>query len=303
MSNAGVGRARNGRGAHTKLPISTSNWPDLMLGRMIRPFRAWLRQSRLSVVLLALLGLYLFIYVWSVPMLMFDLVPVWGRGMGGFLLILQGVIVGMWLVQAGGLRGAVAAIAILVLSYLVEFVGVRTGMPFGRYAYTHTLGLQLGGAVPLAIPFAWLLVVPGALMAAAPMRRAAIVVPLAAVLALGLDLQIEPVAAHVAAYWRWNEPGAYYGVPAANFVAWGCTAYVLVWMLQLLVPHLYASPHVGRLPALLFGLNALQFMLVDAAYGFWWAAALGIGLLAGVFLLSAGLRQKKPQRRGEQHGN
>jgi putative membrane protein len=274
-----------------------------MLSRMIRPFRARLRQNRHSPVLQALLGLYLFIYVWSVPMLMFDLVPIWGRGMGGFLLILQGMIVGMWLVQAGGLRGGVAATAILVLSYLVEFVGVRTGMPFGRYAYTPTLGLQLGGAVPLAIPFAWLLVVPGALMAAAQARRATIVVPLAAILALLLDLLIEPVAAHVAAYWRWSEPGLYYGVPAANFAAWGCTAFVLVWMLHLLVPDLYASPRVSRLPALLFVLNALQFTLVDAAYGFWWAAALGIGLLAGIFLLSAGLRRKKPRREGEESGD
>ena len=303
MSNAGVGRARNGRGAHAKLPIPTSYGPGLMVGRMIRPFRTRLRQSKLSPVLLPLLGLYLFIYVWSVPMLMFDLVPIWGRGMGGFLLILQGVIVGLWLAQAGGLRGGVAAIAILVLSYLVEFVGVRTGMPFGRYTYTPALGLQLGGAVPLAIPFAWLLVVPGALMAAAPTRRAAVVVPLAALLALLLDLLIEPVAAHVAAYWRWSEPGAYYGVPAANFVAWGCTAFVLVGMLHLLVPDLYSSPRMSRLPAWLFVLNALQFTLVDAAYGFWWAAALGIGLLVGIFFLSAGLRRQQPRRGGERRGD
>jgi apolipoprotein N-acyltransferase len=74
-------------------------------------------------------------------------------------------------------------------------------------------------------------------------------------------------------------------------------------MLHLLVPDLYTSPRVSRLPALLFALNALQFTLVVAAYGFWWAAALGIGLLAGIFLLSAGRRRQQPRRGGERRGD
>ena len=243
------------------------------------------REDRLSRILYALLGLYLFIYVWAVPMLMLDLVPVWGRGMGGFLLILQGTMMALWLTREAGARGALAAVAIGVLSYLVEYGGVSSGMPFGRYRYTSTLGLQLGGAVPLAIPFAWLMVVPGALMAAAPVGRPAVAIPLAAALALLLDLLIEPVAAYVTGYWRWLDQGPYYGIPTSNFVAWGGTALGLVLLLHLLAPELHRTARTHWLPPLVFALNVVLFTLVDAAYGFWWAALVGGGLLLGIFLI------------------
>lgn len=254
-------------------------------------WRAAVERSGLPPLLAVPLALYLFIYLWSVPMLMLDLVPLWGRGMGGFLLILQGTLTGLWLAAEGGRRGVLAAGAILVLSYLVEFAGVTTGFPFGRYTYTPILGLQLGGAVPLAIPFAWLLVVPGALMAAAPLGRAA--VPVAALLALMLDLLLEPVAAHVTGYWQWIDQGPYYGVPSQNFAAWGATALVLAALTHLLVPSLGRGAREPWLPTLLFTLNVVQFTLVDAAYGFWWAALVGVALL----LCIVGIQSRS--RRGE----
>lgn len=242
--------------------------------------RALLPATRLPRALAASLLLYLFIYLWSVPMLMFDLVPAWGQGMGGLLLILQGMISAVWLQRAAGRGGLGASAAILALAYLVELVGVSWGWPFGRYAYTRVLGLQLGGAVPLAIPFAWLLVVPGAVLWAQRIVGGRAAVPVAALLALLLDLLIEPVAAHVAGYWRWLDGGSYYGVPWTNFVAWGLTACVLAVVLRLLAPELRQEPREPWLPRLLFALNAVQFTLVDAAYGFWWAALAGAGLLA-----------------------
>ena len=245
-----------------------------------------IRRARRPAAIEVLLGSYLFIYVWSVPMLMFDLVPAWGRGMGAFLLILQGLVVGLWLLREAGTRGLLAAAGILALSYLVELVGVTSGLPFGRYAYTPVLGLQLGGAVPLAIPFAWLTVVPGASMVAARAGRPAVSIPLAAMLALLLDLLIEPVAAYVTGYWQWLEGGPYFGVPTANFVAWGLTALVLVLLLHRCAPELWHVASTGKIPRLLFVLNTIQFTLVDAAHGFWAAALVGSGLLAIIWLLS-----------------
>ncbi len=217
-------------------------------------------------------------------MLMFDLVPTWGSGMGGFLLILQGVLVGIWLASAAGIRGAVAAGLILLGSYVVEYVGVTRGVPFGQYRYTSTLGLQLG-AVPLAIPFAWLMVVPGAVMMVARLGRAALVVPLAALLAMLLDLLIEPVAAYVMGYWQWIETGPYYGIPTTNFLAWGGTALVLAFVLWRVAGGLHRSPPVAWLPPLLFTLNAGQFTLVNAAQGFWWPVLVGGVLLLLVWRL------------------
>ncbi len=225
------------------------------------------------------LAVYLFIYTFAVPMLMLDLVPAWGRGMGGALLILQGGLVGGWLVRGAGWRGAVAAGCISAGGFVVEYVGVTTGWPFGPYQYTPVLGWQLAGAVPLAIPFAWLLVVPTSLAVARWLVGGWRCVALAAALALVLDLLIEPVAAYVVGYWQWEAPGRYYGVPTANFVAWATTALVLAALTWALVGRRWAQMPLAWLPPLLYGLNVLQFWLVDLAYGYWWAVALGAAVL------------------------
>jgi putative membrane protein len=230
-----------------------------------------------------LLAVYLFIYVWAVPMLMLSLVPSWGTWMGGFLLVLQGGLLALWLATVAGRRGILAALLIALLSFAVEHVGVTTGLPFGRYAYTDVLGLKLGGAVPLPIPFAWLLVVPATIGAAYRLTggRRRVVAVIAPLLALGADLLLEPVAAYIVDYWHWLDGGPYYGVPTANFVAWGITALVLTLLTLLLVGERLRAPRFAPLlPALLYYLMILQFTLVDLAHGYGWAALVGLAILA-----------------------
>jgi putative membrane protein len=113
--------------------------------------------------MLLLLGTYLFVYPFGIVLLCLDIVPPWGTWMGGALLIMQGLVMGLWLVLNYRLRGLLAALAILVLSWAVEHIGVTTGFPFGGYYYTDILNFKIGGVVPLAVPFAWLLVIPTAL--------------------------------------------------------------------------------------------------------------------------------------------
>ncbi len=234
-------------------------------------------------IILALFGVYLFIYVFAVPMLLFDLVPVWGTWMGGFLLILQGSMLLLWLVAGYGARGGLSALLIVGLSFLVEYIGVTTGWPFGAYRYTSILGLKLLGVVPLPIPFAWLMVVPAALGVAQRLARGWWQVWVAGLLSLGLDLLIEPVAAYVVHYWQWLGSGPYYGVPTANFVAWGTTALLLTALYMLLTPARSRRPKVlDWLPATIYLLNLVQFMLVDLAHGYWGAVLIGAVLLLAV---------------------
>jgi putative membrane protein len=221
-------------------------------------------------------GIYLFIYIWSVPMLMFDLVPTWGTWMGGALLILQGSLLTGWLWMYAGLRGVLAAAIIALLSFAVEHIGVTTGFPFGHYTYTDTLGTKLGGAVPIPIPFAWLMVIPGTIgMARVLNIRGTWVGIVAPLLALVLDLTLEPVIAYVTGYWQWIADGPYYGVPTANFFAWGATAWLLT-IITLVLTRLHTKPMAWFiLPAIIYLLNLLQFTLVNLAYGYFLAAAIG----------------------------
>lgn len=228
------------------------------------------------------LGLYLFIYVFAVPMLMLDLVPAWGTWMGGFLNMLQGGLLALWLGANAGRRGYAAAAAIVGLALAVEHVGVTTGWPFGRYAYSDGLGVKVGGAVPLPIPFAWLLVVPAGIGAARLLgvrrrRGMLLAVPLLVVL---FDLLLEPFAVYTLGYWRWIDSGPYYGVPTANFIAWGGTGLLLCGTTLLLCGRRVIEARVlPWLPALIYSLNILQFTLVDLVKGYPLAALIGAALL------------------------
>ena len=241
---------------------------------------------------LGLLSVYIFIYIFAVPMLVFGLVPTWGTWMGGALLVLQGGIMAWWLVLGAGRRGALAAAVIALGGWAIEYVGVQTGWPFGRYVYTEVLGWKLG-AVPLPIPFAWLLVVPAALGVAAWLVRGWWRVPVAAGLALALDVLIEPTAAHVVGYWQWQSSGPYYGIPTSNFIAWGSTALVLAAATVAITrpAHLERWP-LPWLPRLLFVCNFLQFALVDAAYNYGAAAF----PLLGALILVLGLAWRRAMR-------
>lgn len=267
--------------------------------------------TRLRLVVAALFAFYLFLYPGSITLVALDRVPVWGTWMGGALLILQGTLAGLWLTVNYGRHGAIAAGWVLFLSWLVEHVGATTGFPFGAYSYTDVLQPQVLGVVPLAIPFAWLLIVTAAvgvgdLVLARdgrpgwPDRRvSATKVLMAASLALLLDVTIEPFAVHINHYWVWSDSpsGSYYGIPASNFVAWFVTSLLLSWVLLLyraraglVRPAARSRPFWPWLPVTLYLTNLTMFVVVNLARGQEMAAVIG-----GLILLALACHWSLPR--------
>jgi bisanhydrobacterioruberin hydratase len=253
--------------------------------------------TRLRSVVTALFGVYLFLYPFSLALVALDRVPVWGTWMGGALLILQGTLLGLWLTVNFGRWGAIASLWVLFLSWLIEHVGATTGFPFGAYSYTDVLQPQILGVVPLAIPFAWLLIVPAAMAvgevllnrdgaAVADDRRVRTSrVLMAAALALLLDVTIEPFAVNINQYWVWSDPaaGLYYGIPLSNFVAWFVTSLLLSWVLLVCRaraarsrPTVFALPFWPWLPFTLYFTNLTMFVVVNLARGQEFAAFIGV---------------------------
>jgi bisanhydrobacterioruberin hydratase len=233
-----------------------------------------------------------------------DQVPAGGAWMGGALLLLQGASVLCWLIEVYGRRGALAATLVFLLGWGVEALGVTTGFPFGRYSYTGTLQPQLPGGVPLAIPCAWLMVAVGAthfrfwiLDFGSNIKHLLV----AATLVLLLDLQIETVATAINRYWLWLDGGVYYGVPAANFVAWWLVglamAALLAWALggQNREPRTenreprathhasrityHASRITQQIPTYLYLLSTLMFAAINLARGYTVAGLIGVVVL------------------------
>lgn len=257
------------------------------------------------VLFLFLCALLCFAYPIAVTGVAFDVKPPFSLNWAGSaLLFLEGsLLILAAMLFYGLLHGLVAGLLVIVLSYLVEAVGVSTGFPFGVYSYTDILFPKLPANVPLAVMFAWVLIVFGVYgwIHKEKQKMSISMLVLGAALATLLDLEIEPVAAHLERYWLWQAPGPlnYYGVPLVNFVAWFVVAFFLLLLVHTIlsrattkhsVSHLSQIPHIA--PRLLFVGSLLMFGLVDITHGYYAAALVGV-LAACILLLLARFRSLK----------
>lgn len=118
------------------------------------------------------------------------------------------------------LRLDIVSVNIFIAGFLVEALGVRTGFPFGGYAYGTTLQPSIGH-VPLAIGFAWL----GVLLSSHAisqriaerlhLKHPGWTILLTGSLMLLFDIIMEPAAVRLH-YWTWDG-GA---IPLQNYLSW-----------------------------------------------------------------------------------
>ena len=307
---------RERRSLDRSRPATGDLWP---VGEVRDRSRLYARRAALTLFLL-----YLAVFPGSTITVALGRVPAWGEWMGSALLLLQGAIVLCWLAGGFGRRGALVGALVFLLAWAVEYLGVTTGFPFGRYRYTEQLQPQLLGAVPLAIPCAWLVVAVGAiqfrflileflLTSASSIKNLALV----ATLVLLLDMQIEPVATAINRYWVWLDGGVYYGVPASNFAAWwaiglamaAVVARVLSWP-DHRPPDTAQRTHPLELcvvrcafytiPAGLYLLNTLMFTIINLVWGYVTAGVLGLAVLVmsalvGLFMPVRATRFEHPE--------
>lgn len=181
---------------------------------------------------------------------------------------------------------AVRLVGVAVPLFLVELIGSRTGYPFGRYEYTNELGLLVAG-VPVAISVAWYCTVVNAWRIAERLvggnRRSGVLARalLGGLLALGLDVALEPVAGFVEGYWVWQSGS----VPLQNYLSWFLLSAMAVCALS-------ALPGGRRVPArsetaifgtalFLYGFQFTLFLATILVHGYIAEAAVAMILVLG----------------------
>jgi len=124
-----------------------------------------------------------------------------------------------------------------------EYTGIHWGIPFGvRFRYHADLQPRLLGCVPLFIPLAWLVLAYSPIVLlrqwrpahSRSMRRWLLKSVSAAAMLCIADFSLDPLAVAVQA-WTWEQPGAYFGIPASNYWGWfvvGLTIYGLFFMFE-----------------------------------------------------------------------
>lgn len=158
-----------------------------------------------------------------------------------------------------------ALLLVAIVAWLIELIGVRTGIPFGRYSYTGVLFPDLFG-VPLAIGCAWLILFAYVrqLMTSLPLNKW--LIPwIGATWMVLLDLLIDPLASGPLHYWQWPDGGRYYGVPSANFFGWFVVSLFLFLGLGRRTPSIrHGTLYIGLSIVFFFSLIALAKGIIGA---------------------------------------
>lgn len=169
----------------------------------------------------------LLLFAWVVAMISLPVLR-WAAGEtalasgASVTVLLQALAVLSLLAQTWGAGRALRlALVVAVLAWAIEFTGSSSGLPFGAYHYTQRLQPQLLG-VPLLIPLAWLMMLPpawavGRLISGRERGFSFVLASATAFTAWDLFLDPQMVAWD---FWRWEQPGGYFGIPWLNFGGW-----------------------------------------------------------------------------------
>ncbi len=201
------------------------------------------------------------------------------------------VLFGVAVLVAAERANAVRLLGIVALGSLaVEAFGVRTGVPFGSYAYTGHLGPRLLD-VPLVVPLAWTMMAWPALCVG---RRIGgrFRVGWAALAMASWDVFLDPQMVHAGA-WTWTSRSpALQGIPWSNFAGWlGCSLLLMAVLDRVL------APVDDRVPVALWAWTWLGSTAAFVAFlGLPLAGLIGFAAMGvvGVPLLTAVARSPRP---------
>jgi uncharacterized membrane protein len=185
---------------------------------------------------------------------------------------------------------------LLVFSFVIQWIALKTDYPFGSFMYTENLSSQIFDLIPWAVPILWFVMIVNAYVIASVLFTRKIgeridsqtlIVAVTALVVTLMDLNLEPVAVNVKQFWFWLERDwAYYGIPRINFFGWLCISLLLSALLIL-----WFSPHKFKISTAWYSLLVLTVMQTLWAV-LNWQAGQYIGTFVGLNtlgLLAVGL--------------
>lgn len=143
-----------------------------------------------------------------------------------------------------------ASILVCLIGFIVEWIGVKTGLLFGTYWYGNTLGLKLDG-IPLIIGVNWLILSISTYGITKQLTKLVWVNQvLAALLMVFLDFFIEPIAIQLD-FWHWENEF----IPLQNYFMW----FIVAFGIQMLLSQ-FKFPSKKRVCWLIYGVQFAFFV-------------------------------------------
>lgn len=165
-------------------------------------------------------------------------VPLWPQGFPVLGLASTGALFLAGLAFAGERVGARRSLMMAALAFCVglgvEWLGSRTGFPFGVYSYATAPAPTLL-TVPLIVPLGWFALTLAATLLAGGRAW------LAGILMVAWDVGLEPLMT-AERYWLWQDPAPLWaGAPVQNFLGWWAVGAGLAWAFTRIAPGLFGS--------------------------------------------------------------
>jgi len=169
-------------------------------------------------------------------------------------------------------RAGVAFGVLFVYTYVVEFVGATTGLPYGGFSYGVSLGPMLLGTIPLALPLFFVPLVVNSyllcvLLFGSRADSPALRIPVVAATVVAIDLVLDPAAVALG-FWSF-EQGGFYGVPPLNYAGWVLSAIVATVLIDVALDRDRLLERVEGCPYILD--DMVSFVLlwgtINAVYG------------------------------------
>lgn len=183
--------------------------------------------------------------------------------------------------------------ALFIFSILIEFVGIKTGFPFGNYGYSEILQPQIFN-VPVQIGFSWIMTAYSSLVIIKSVNPGGSYsgIVSAALLLTAYDFLLEPFAAHVNGFWRWENNS----IPVMNYLAWFAVSVIIITIMNSLFSSGKPKNGNDKLTSaaafLLMGTNVFQFGLVNVFKGYTAASVTGVAVMLAVLLVNKLLRME-----------
>ncbi|MBM7577351.1 carotenoid biosynthesis protein [Jeotgalibacillus terrae] len=233
-------------------------------------------------------------YVIGVVLVAFDLLPPFLEWANAVFLYLAGILAIYYSTKVLGLiKGIVISVIIMAFTMWAESLGVKYGIIFGAYHYEQDFGIQVFG-VPLTIGFAWVMVIFTSLsfmhrLLEQPksMKKGLFFALITSLLAVCMDLIIDPVAYQAKQYWVWDDTGPYYDIPTQNFLAWFYVSFIIQIVIYFLT-HVPTSELWTKRTNWLYFMMIIMFVITALAYQLYLAVivtASGLAITYSIYLL------------------
>jgi putative membrane protein len=195
------------------------------------------------------------------------------------------------------------------IGFMFEYVGVKSGLIFGRYYYTDVLGWKILGTVSWPIPLAYFMVLyPSTMMAnlaihGTPVTRklhwgwSIFAALLGALIMSAWDLTMDPYMSLQQKAWIWTDGGPYFGIPLRNFAGWVLTTFTAGLAYRLIEHRIPLKPmgHMNKLVVVLPILCYAVLPLGDLAMGYPEATKAIAPFSMGIAVIAALMRMGEPK--------